>query len=32
VEGCCGDGNELSVAIKGRYMDSVALLNGIAAC
>jgi hypothetical protein len=31
VEGCCGDGNEPSVVIKGRYMDLVALLNVIAA-
>jgi len=32
VEGSCGDGNEPSVAVKDRYMDLVALLNGIAAC
>jgi hypothetical protein len=32
VEGCCGDGNEPSISIKGRYMGLVALLNGISAC
>jgi len=32
VAGCCEDVNEPSIAIKDRYMDLVALLNGIAAC